>query len=80
MDHISTALSDAAWERYEQASATASRYLRGEQLDLVTTADERAVRSFWLDTYLACERVAISETSKRDARTVRIAKEGNRNV
>lgn len=59
MDHISTALADAAWERYEQASATASRYLRGDQLDFVTVAEEREARDFWLDTYLACEREAL---------------------
>lgn len=56
MQHISESLATQAWEQYEQASATAARYLSGQQLDLVTTIEERAVRAFWLDTYLACER------------------------
>lgn len=80
MDHISSALADQAWERYEQASAHAARYITGQQLDLVEVIEERDTRAFWLETYLACERVAVSETSMRNAASVVNAKEGKRHA
>ncbi|WP_408953714.1 hypothetical protein [Lysobacter sp. Hz 25] len=80
MDHISSALADQAWERYEQASAHAARYITGQQLDLVEVIEERDARAFWFETYLACERVALSETSLRNAAFVVDAKEGSTNA
>lgn len=41
-----------AWERYEEASAEAARFLRGAQLDLFDTSREEA--RFWFNTSQAC--------------------------
>lgn len=57
--HISAALADAAFDRYEQSSAQAARYIAGQQLDWVTVSEDRAVRDFWRDTWLTCEREAV---------------------
>lgn len=81
--HISTTLAELAWDQYEVASAAASRYLKGDQLDFVTVADERALRDFWRDTFIACEReslahVATTATPMRKARRTGNAKDGMR--
>ncbi|MEI2455325.1 hypothetical protein [Lysobacter firmicutimachus] len=81
--HISTTLAELAWDQYEVASAAASRYLKGDQLDFITTTDERAVCAFWFDTFVACEReslahVATTATPMRKARCTGNAKDGMR--
>lgn len=55
------ALVDQAWDRYEDASARASRFLRGEQRDLVDTAHLEAAE--WLAIYRAVERHAVLTAS-----------------
>lgn len=55
MQHISEALATQAWEQYELASARAARYITGQQLDLVDAIEDLALRTFWFETYLACE-------------------------
>lgn len=59
VQHISGALADAAFDRYEVASAQAARYIAGQQLDFVNMAQERAERDFWRDMWLSCESEAL---------------------
>lgn len=41
-----------AWERYEESSAQAARFLRGHQFDLFDRSREEA--RFWFNTSQAC--------------------------
>lgn len=58
--HISVALADAAFDRYEEASAAVARYVRGQQQDLFVATEDRQRAAFWRDTWLSCEREALS--------------------
>ena len=46
-----------AWERYEEASAKAARFLQGGQYDLFDTSRDEA--RFWFDTSQACAGEAL---------------------
>jgi len=55
--HISAALADMAWQQYEDASARASRFITGQQFDLLDTSHAEARE--WLGIALDCEREAM---------------------
>ncbi|WP_187775594.1 hypothetical protein [Luteimonas suaedae] len=54
MEHVIAAAADAAFDRYEEASARAARYLTGAQLELFDTVSAEAAE--WRGIWLACER------------------------
>ena len=54
--HVSEAMALAAFDRFEEASARASRILRGEQLGLFDLTCREA--NEWRGIWLACEREA----------------------
>jgi len=56
--HISETLADMAWERYEEVSARAARYLSGEQMDLFHSFDTCALADEWWGIWRACEAEA----------------------
>lgn len=53
MRHVIEAAADEAFDRYEEASARAARYLSGSQQDLFDTA--RAEAREWHGIWQACE-------------------------
>ncbi|MEZ0470082.1 hypothetical protein [Luteimonas salinilitoris] len=58
MQKIIEAAADAAFDRYEEASARAARYLTGAQPELFDTASAEAAE--WHGIWQACERAVRS--------------------
>lgn len=57
MQQIIEAAADAAFDRYEEASARAAAFFNGSQPDLFDAAPrERAIAREWHGIWIACER------------------------